>query len=160
MNRNQILLRFSKVIWICIVFISTNTANIQCISILMLFHFPKIEMRNTLFVGCEFVTRIFTFASVHVKDFTFFLVLVRTVSKEIIIFHFRLECNHISKRTKKYIKFSNNKKPNIHWVKLQPHWVERCQLLLPVFSCDKIEVFIASALGVMLHLKVKNVIFS
>ena len=109
---------FLKVIWIWIVFISTNAANIQYISILMLFHFTKIEMRNTLFVGCEFVTRIFTFASVHVKDFTFFLVLVRTVSKEIIIFHFRLECNHISKRTKKYIKFSNNKKPNIDWVKL------------------------------------------
>ena len=61
----------------------------------------EIEMRYSLFVGCEFVTRIFTFASVHVKDFTFFLVLVRRVSKEIIILHFCLECHHISRTTKR-----------------------------------------------------------
>ena len=42
------------------------------------------------------MTRIFTFASVHVKDFTFFLVLVRTVSKEIIILRFFSELDCVS----------------------------------------------------------------
>ena len=76
--------------------------DIQLISMLSPSMFQnEIEMRYSLFVGCEFVTRIFTFASVHVKDFTFFLVLVRRVSKEIIILHFCLECHHISRTTKR-----------------------------------------------------------
>ena len=76
--------------------------DIQLISMLSPSMFRnEIEMRYSLFVGCEFVTRIFTFASVHVKDFTFFLVLVRRVSKEIIILHFCLECHHISRTTKR-----------------------------------------------------------
>ena len=82
---------------------NNNAKNRNSININVKFFYVSEWNRNEvfLFVGCEFVTRIFTFASVHVKDFTFFLVLVRRVSKEIIILHFCLECHHISRTTKR-----------------------------------------------------------
>ena len=90
--------KFMNTIYLMIIL----SIEIQLISMLSPSMFQnEIEMRYSLFVGCEFVTRIFTFASVHVKDFTFFLVLVRRVSKEIIILHFCLECHHISRTTKR-----------------------------------------------------------